>query len=393
MGTTNKKGKIILIVCLIVLLVCAAVVGVILLTRTNSSPNTPADSETQEENEGENEGEGEKDPVDTLEYAFSLLNKENAWEELETPEASLDSGMALEPGAVAIHYFKIENSGTLPLDWHAYLSLKGEECGELAKVLTVYVRYSEEEKISFSRADLATDFYELGSLCDVLAVKQLLRNNAIESGKTVYLSIALQMSEEAGNVMQGAQTALPYVRFIPEEPIRYASSDDRIMSSDFRVSVTLGGEPGAVVPGDVLPYTVTVNGQGTYDRFMRVTVSFSQGAVWGRLFRDDFASEVLGDLKNAVLDPDSVTKGEDDTISFTLYVDRVVKPGETVTVLEKLRIPTSLSQEDLRILNEGFTVNAVAEIVQADAVGVEDLTDADAEDAMAAFAYFAAKYA
>ena len=76
---------------------------------------------------------------------------------------------------------------------------------------------------------------------------------------------------------------------------------------------------------------------------------------------------------------DSGVKGED--LVYVYYLDKVLKPDETVALFTDVKLPTSLTQQEMAELNGGFEMT-----IRADAIQTENLGDGvdTAQEAFAA---------
>ena len=104
-----------------------------------------------------------------------------------------------EPGYVEARHIKIENAGTLALKYKLNILATGE-VSKLAEVIDVY--YLDPAKKLEDR-DALTAANKIGSLKDVLANVATTATGSLEAKKSVSITIALKMREEAGNEYQG----------------------------------------------------------------------------------------------------------------------------------------------------------------------------------------------
>lgn len=154
-----------------------------------------------------------------------------------------------------------------------------------------------------------------------------------------------------------------------------------------------------ILPGDKLVKQPFVTNKGSYDQFVRVTVTISDYSAFNAALGEDFPiASLFGGLnwgyEGAQLVLDSHTEDRtNDELVFVFYVDEIVSPGESIRLFDKVLIPYQLEQNDFTdtTLSDGFSIDIFAEAVQTENVGtkLEDLPTADATNAKAAFEYVA----
>lgn len=161
-------------------------------------------------------------------------------------------------------------------------------------------------------------------------------------------------------------------------------------------SVDTGYDFEDILPGDVLTKQPFVTNTGSYDQFIRVTVTISDYAAFNAALGESYpVASLFGNLNcgfegaDLVLDSHTENANGDDSLVYVFYVNKVVAPGESIRLFDKVLVPTELDQADFAntTLSDGFSIDIFAEAVQTDNVGVDDLANADAADAKTAFAY------
>ena len=63
------------------------------------------------------------------------------------------------------------------------------------------------------------------------------------------------------------------------------------------------------------------------------------------------------------------TLNNDDSITYTYYLNSKLEPGKDVVLFEEIIIPYQLTQYELATLDGGFEIKMVAEAIQADNTG------------------------
>lgn len=171
---------------------------------------------------------------------------------------------------------------------------------------------------------------------------------------------------------------------------------------DFSVSVTEsttdenGEKPGTpnadggysydlLLPGDTLSKIVWTENTGDYNQWVRVNITISDWSVWKKAIVKALTAEGETDTGDANINDYVYTKLLDgfdrslylskgyrnddtanDTRTYTLYYKDVVKPGDAFQVMQNVKIPGVLEQEDMNFGTDGFTITVKAEAVQAD---------------------------
>ena len=122
-----------------------------------------------------------------------------------------------------------------------------------------------------------------------------------------------------------------------------------------------------IAPGDVLTKDPTVKNTGTYNQWVRVKVTLTNAENWLALFKK--YNLTLNDLFTNI-DSDAWVGVEDYTINggamtFTYYLKDQLAPNQTVTLFDKVTIPTIFDQTDIYAVKE-FALTFVAEAVQVE---------------------------
>ena len=122
-----------------------------------------------------------------------------------------------------------------------------------------------------------------------------------------------------------------------------------------------------IAPGDVLTKDPTVKNTGTYNQWVRVKVTLTNAENWLALFQK--YNLTLNDLFTNI-DSDAWVGVEDYTINggamtFTYYLKEQLAPNQTVTLFDKVTIPTIFDQTDIYAVKE-FALTFVAEAVQVE---------------------------
>lgn len=157
-------------------------------------------------------------------------------------------------------------------------------------------------------------------------------------------------------------------------------NEDGVISDDEKEQTGLKFEN--ILPGATYDKNPTVENTGAYDQYIRVVVTLSDAQAWmeilGRGY--DLSTIFVGHDEDLwTRSDDSGVKGEN--LVYVYYLDKVLKPDETVALFTDVKLPTSLTQQQMAKLNGGFELT-----IRADAIQTENLGDGvdTAQEAFAA---------
>ena len=150
-----------------------------------------------------------------------------------------------------------------------------------------------------------------------------------------------------------------------------------------------------ILPGDKLMKRAYVKNTGSYEQYIRVTVTISDAEAWiaalGANFnvKDVFVgydetkwAHVWNNLNGATAIPENIT--------YVMYYKEILPVDGEINVFTDIQIPTSLTQEQAFAFGrDGFNIDVKADAVQTRNVGVDATTPAE-DAAWTAFNYVAA---
>ena len=146
---------------------------------------------------------GNKIQAGTLEVDLQLLDKEEGWVSLKDSNAPIFDCDTWEPGYTDVKLLKVENKGSLALQWKARF-VSSDELSALAEVIDVYVLPSQDEPTYPETRDLESLGYTcVGTVADFVNTIETTTTGTLLAGEWAYLSIALRMRTTAGNEYQG----------------------------------------------------------------------------------------------------------------------------------------------------------------------------------------------
>ena len=130
-----------------------------------------------------------------------------------------------------------------------------------------------------------------------------------------------------------------------------------------------------VLPGDDLYKEVNIENTGSYDQYIRATVTVTGASVWQKLFGDTYfpLSSLATDLNADFVVDRTVYNADEDTMTYVLYYKNILpaKQGNVVTLFTNVAIPEAMTREDAAALVEDgkFQINVVADAIQTENVG------------------------
>lgn len=182
-----------------------------------------------------------------------------------------------------------------------------------------------------------------------------------------------------------------------ENKFLVAGSDDKDPDEIFSVDVWENTPEGIedqdgytyndILPGDKLKKEVYVENTGSYDQYIRVTVTISDAQAWiAALGADADVTEVFVGFdatqwthiwNNLAEDPNA------EEIIYVMFYKNILGVDEKIEVFTDIQIPTSLTQQQAAQFAGGFTIDIKADAVQTENVVPEGTAAEDA--AWAAF--------
>lgn len=129
----------------------------------------------------------------------------------------------------------------------------------------------------------------------------------------------------------------------------------------------------AVLPGDKLVKEANVENTGSYDQYVRVTVVLSDASIWQEIFEETYVplQEIVNNLNTNLLPWSTVYDQGNDTLTYVMYYQQIVKVGDVVTVFDEVKIPEKLTREHAAKMAGGFVAQVVADAVQTKNVGAD----------------------
>ena len=143
---------------------------------------------------------GNKIQAGTLQIDLELLDGNN-WVSIKDNPQPIFNYDLWEPGYTEVKVLKIENEGSLALQWVAKFQ-SAIELSKLADVIDVYVLASETE-IGYPADRNLAGYTKVGTVAEFVNSIEETTNGYLLPDDEAYLGIALKMQESAGNEYQG----------------------------------------------------------------------------------------------------------------------------------------------------------------------------------------------
>ena len=145
---------------------------------------------------------GNKIQSGTLKVDLELLDVEDGWTSLKESNEAIFDYDKWEPGFVDVKILKVENEGTLALQWKAQF-VSQTQLSILANVIDVYVLPSQTE-IGYPADRDLTGYTRVGTVAEFVNTIETTTYGVLLANESAYLGIALKMrTEDVGNEYQG----------------------------------------------------------------------------------------------------------------------------------------------------------------------------------------------
>ena len=127
-----------------------------------------------------------------------------------------------------------------------------------------------------------------------------------------------------------------------------------------------------ILPGATLDKKPVVENTGAYDQYVRVVVTLGDANAWVNIlgYGYDLSTIFIDHDEDLWTRVDGSHDSTNDQLVYSYYLNKVLKPGETAVLFDGVKLPTTLTQEDLAKLNGGFDLT-----IRADAIQTENLGD------------------
>lgn len=129
-----------------------------------------------------------------------------------------------------------------------------------------------------------------------------------------------------------------------------------------------------ILPGDEFFKEVHIENTGSYDQYIRATITITDAAVWQQVFGErmvaleDFVNykyEGYAPIHTEVAYYDY----ENDAFVYQLYYDKAIAAGQEIIVFDTVTINSALDQYQAAELAGSFEIKVVADAVQVENVG------------------------
>ena len=144
---------------------------------------------------------GNKIKAGTLKVDLELLDENGNWNSLKDNNDPIFNYEYWEPGYTDVKILKVENEGTLALQWKSKF-VSSAELGELANAIDVYVLPSETTELTYPTDRTLPGYIYVGTVAQFVNTLEATTYGTLLGGKSAYLGIALKMRESIGNEYQ-----------------------------------------------------------------------------------------------------------------------------------------------------------------------------------------------
>lgn len=129
-----------------------------------------------------------------------------------------------------------------------------------------------------------------------------------------------------------------------------------------------------ILPGDELFKEVHIENTGSYDQYIRATITITDAAVWQQVFGERMVA--LEDFVNYKYEDHAPIHTEvayydyeNDAFVYQLYYDKAIAKGQEIIVFDTVTINNALDQYQAAELAGSFDIKVVADAVQVENVG------------------------
>lgn len=133
-----------------------------------------------------------------------------------------------------------------------------------------------------------------------------------------------------------------------------------------------GAEFKNILPGSKFIKEPIIENTGAYDQYIRVVVTLSDGRAWLDALGTgyDLGTIFVGHDESLWTRSTGTYDADKDQLFYVYYLNKTLAPDETVTLFTHVKLPTSLTQEQMAKLEGGFELK-----IRADAIQTENLGD------------------
>lgn len=265
-----------------------------------------------------------------LKVDLELLDKDTGlWNSIKEDKTALFNYDNWEPGYTEVKVLKVENEGSLALQWKAKF-ISDSELSELANVIDVYVLPSATELTYPTSRDLE-NYVWVGSVADFVNTLSETTNGILLANDYSYLGIALKM-QNVGNEYQGLSIGGTFdIQILATQ----VSNESDAFGNDYDVDATLdyvyvrtssqlksalrNREEKIILASDIIvdetfnvPADAVIEGNG-YSIARTGTVAFSRSISAPQIYTGivfNIAENATLTLENVIVDGGAIWTGE-----------------------------------------------------------------------------------
>ena len=124
-----------------------------------------------------------------------------------------------------------------------------------------------------------------------------------------------------------------------------------------------------ILPGSTFDKKPTVENTGAYDQYIRVVVTLSDANAWVEALGYGYDLSTIFVGHDETLWTRSQGSHVGDELVYVYYLNEVLEPGKTAVLFEQVKLPTSLTQEQMAKLNGSFELTIRADAIQTENLG------------------------
>lgn len=126
-----------------------------------------------------------------------------------------------------------------------------------------------------------------------------------------------------------------------------------------------------ILPGDDWYKEVNVENTGSYEQYIRATVTVSDAHIWQQIFGEVYVplNKIATDLNADFQAWSTVYDMEADTLTYVLYYQNILAVDGIATLFTNVAIPEELDRDQAAAMAGGFQITVTADAVQTKNVG------------------------
>lgn len=144
-------------------------------------------------------------------------------------------------------------------------------------------------------------------------------------------------------------------------------NDDGVISEEEKEQTGLKFEN--ILPGATYDKKPTVENTGAYDQYIRVVVTLSDANAWVEALGYGYDLASIFEGHDETLWTRAQGSHVGDELVYVYYLNKALAPDETVALFTRVKLPTSLTQQQMAKLNGSFDLTIRADAIQTENLG------------------------